>query len=134
MEKIEGKFEGYVWMSDAERPEICLADRDTEIALDETANPFVIEAALFDKTRSESLSVSFVDGHYIIARRHVEPGDLQGNDHATPKTYLPHRMPGKIRGLKYIQYWKDVDDPLCEGMTTLQPSDLVFAGFDKAEE
>jgi CRISPR type III-associated protein (TIGR04423 family) len=133
MEEIKGKYEGYIWMSDATHPVVYHGDKIVNLMLDEHDNPFIIEGELFDRTSGESISVRFVDGRYIIARRHVGPDELKGNAHATPKCYLAQRMPG-VAGLNYLQYWETVSDPLCEGMTTLQPSDLVFVGFKNQEE
>lgn len=130
---IKGNYEGYLWWSDATKPDILEPDKASEIVLDDNANPFVIEGELYDAGKGESVSIRFVDGRYIIKSFQVKPDDLNGSDKATVKTYLAQRMPG-IEKLKYLQYWEKVSDPLCEGMETLQPSDLVFVGFKKKED
>ena len=48
----------------------------------------------------------------------------------TRKIYVARRMQG-IKGLKFLQYWTSEPDVLCEGMPVLQPSKLVFVGFEK---
>lgn len=130
---IKGNLEGYLWWSDATKPEILVPDKASEIVLDDNTNPFVIEGELYDAGKGESVSIRFVDGRYIIKSFLVETGDLNGSKRATVKTYLAQRMQG-IEKLKYLQYWEKVSDQLCEGMETLQPGDLVFTGFKKKEE
>lgn len=130
---IEGNYEGYLWMSDATKPEMLEPDEASEIVLDDNANPFVIEGELYDAGKGESVSVRFVDGRYIIKSFQVTADDLSGSKQVTVKTYIAQRMPG-IEKLKYLQYWEKVNDPLCEGMETLQPTDLVFVGLKKKEE
>jgi CRISPR type III-associated protein (TIGR04423 family) len=41
-----------------------------------------------------------------------------------------HRMEN-VQKMKFRQYWRPVEDDLCEGMTVLQPAELVFVGFEK---
>ena len=47
MEQIEkSTYQGYLWYSDKDQPKV-LNNVDSEITLDETKNPFVIEGQLF---------------------------------------------------------------------------------------
>jgi CRISPR type III-associated protein (TIGR04423 family) len=36
-----------------------------------------------------------------------------------------------VQKMKFRQYWRPVEDDLCEGMKVLQPAELVFVGFEK---
>ena len=66
MEQIEkSTYQGYLWYSDKDQPKV-LNNVDSEITLDETKNPFVIEGQLFDGKRS--ISIKYVDGKYIVKK------------------------------------------------------------------
>lgn len=127
---IKGNYEGYIWYSDSTSPEVKHPNVQTDLALDDSKNPFIVEGELWDSVNHESVSIRFVDGHYIVRPFTVAEADLNGSETATIKSYLAQRMPGITR-LKYLQYWKPIPDPWCEGMKALQPSDLVFIGFEK---
>ncbi len=131
-ENIKGNYEGYIWMSDATKPVVYNSNESVDITLDDNANPFVIEGELYDKQNGESISIRFADGHYFVKKFTVKPEDLKGSERVTKKEYLAQRMPGVGR-LKYLQYWNEAKDTLCDDMETLQPGDLVFVGY-KAEE
>lgn len=130
---IKGKFEGYLWKSDNDAPILFDGKEYKEIAFDNSVNPFVVEGELYDAENGLSYTVRFVDGKYIIECHQVTKADIAGNEHITKKEYLAQRMQG-VSALKYLQYWKIVNDELCEGMETLQPDDLVFVGFKKESE
>lgn len=130
---IKGNYIGYIRRSDATCPVVYAPAQDLDLTLDDNANPFVLEGELYDADRGESLTIRYADGHYYVKSFHVTPEDMKGSEHVTRKEYLPLRMPG-VGKLKYLQFWDEVADPLCEGMTTLQPGDLVFVGFKAGED
>lgn len=132
-EQIKGKFEGYIWQSDKVAPEVFYPATEKEITLDDSVNPFIIEGELYDASSGLSVSIRFVDGHYIIKKTTVKPSDIKDSDNTTVKEYLAQRMPGILK-LRYLQLWNSVKDPLCEDMETLQPGDLVFVGFITKED
>lgn len=132
-EQIKGKFEGYLWQSDKAAPDVFSPATEQEITLDDSVNPFIIEGELYDASSGLSVSIRFVDGHYIIKKTTVKPSDIKDSDNTTVKEYLAQRMPG-ISKLRYVQKWNSVKDPFCEGMETLQPGDLVFVGFTTKED
>lgn len=131
-QNIKGNYVGYIRMSDATKPVVYFPVKLVDITLNDQANPFVIEGELYDAEKGLSVSIRFVDGHYIVKEYPVKAEDLKGSSRVTRKAYLAQRMPG-VGMLKYLRYWDEVEDPRCEGMVTLQPGDLVFVGF-KAEE
>lgn len=131
---LSGTYEGYYWLNNATAPEVLEASPfPTELGkLDATVNPFIIEAQLFDKENKKSISVKYVDGTYILNEYDLaekESADQSDGDGCcfTLKEYFANRMNGKK--LIFRQYWKPVEDPLCEGMSVLQPSEMVFVGF-----
>lgn len=48
----------------------------------------------YDAEKGQSVSIRFVDGHYIVKEFSVKAVDLKGSDHVIPKVYLAQRMPG----------------------------------------
>lgn len=130
---IKGNYEGYLWMSNESQPKLYRDDSSAEIKLIDGENPFVIEGNLFDKKSGESISIKFVDGHYIVTRFHVDAQDLKGSDRATVKEYIAQRITG-VAKVRYLQYWDIVKDILCDGMETLRPWNMVFIGFNDKEE
>lgn len=126
-------YQGYYWMSDATDP-VLVKDAIPEFLsrLDANANPFIIEAQLFDYSNRLSYSVKYVDGSYIAHRQEVKESlkDVEAGkyDHITLKKNYANRMPG-LR-LCFFQYWKEKPDMLCEGMNVLQPAEMAFVGFE----
>ena len=120
------KYEGYVWMSDKEKPDV-LRDELLKVDFSTIENPFVIEAQLFDKESLTSYSVKFIDGEYYVKDFKLTEEDLKGATVFIPKS----RLKG-VKGLKYVMKWEvqEEGDPLCEGMKTKVPTALVFIGFD----
>jgi len=119
------KFQGYVWMSDRDIPEVFNNDKSKELILDENVNPFAVEVQLFDTEKEISYSVKYVDGKYLMNIYHLK--EMKGC--FTKKTFLSNRVG---YDLVFNQYWKEEQDKdFCEGMNVLEPSSLVFVGFSK---
>ena len=99
MEQIEkSTYQGYLWYSDKDQPKV-LNNVDSEITLDETKNPFVIEGQLFDGKRS--ISIKYVDGKYIVKKYVL--AELPKEDF-TEQSLLAHRMKD-VKSLNFRQYW-----------------------------
>ena len=114
MEQIEkSTYQGYLWYSDKDQPKV-LNNVDSEITLDETKNPFVIEGQLFD-------------GKYIVKKYVL--AELPKEDF-TEQSLLAHRMKD-VKSLNFRQYWREQEDELCDGKKVLQPAELVFVGLKK---
>lgn len=143
------KYEGYVWMSDSTQPTI-LEDGKVVVPDDVTtasvinekgvleliddANPFVIEAQLYDRVNRHSIAIKYIDGKYIINEKNVQESDLTSAD-VQATVFESNRMNREEkRKLAFLQYWAPEADPLCEGMPVLQPAELVFVGFKKEEK
>jgi CRISPR type III-associated protein (TIGR04423 family) len=127
--KIEKSiYDGYIWYSDKSNPEI-FQNQDFEFDADKIGNPFIIEGQLYDEQKKISYSIKFVDGKYICKKyENVCPESADG-DSIVKKIFHSNRMDNLK--LQFLQYWKEEDDELCEGMKVLQPKELVFVGFVK---
>lgn len=128
VEKIERAiYDGYIWYSDKSSPEV-FQDKDYEFDADKVGNPFMIEGQLYDAQKMISYSIKFVDGKYLCRRYEVKSTDFNKSD-VEIKAFHANRM-GNLK-LRFLQYWKEEDDELCEGMKVLQPAELVFVGLVK---
>lgn len=124
--KIEkSKYQGYLWYSDNKEPQV-LNNEVFELEIADNANPFVIEGQLFDGQKS--ISIKYVDGKYYVNTYDLE--DLDGVKQE--QMFFSHRMGD--RKLYFKQFWQPVNDEQCEGMQVLQPTELVFVGFNDKED
>lgn len=124
------KYEGYIWMSDSNKPDVLNRKPIPEyIQWEDGKNPFVIEALLFDRDNQMSYTVRYIDGVHKVFSTKVDDDELVGNAH-----YISKRM-GDHHKLRFFQRWKTDDDidNLCEGMPTLIPGELVFVGFESSK-
>lgn len=119
----KSKYQGYIWYSNAQNPQVITDDKEFELEVLDNVNPFVIEGQLYDGERS--ISIKFVDGEYIV--KDILVSDIKGEK--KEQTFYSNRMDGRI--LKFIQFWREESDEYCEGMKVLQPKELVFVGFEK---
>ncbi|ACX75156.1 hypothetical protein FSU_2045 [Fibrobacter succinogenes subsp. succinogenes S85] len=120
--------QGYIWKSDADKPQVfngCACN----LVLDDSANPFVLEAMLYDAQTQDSYMIKYVDGRHLIQEYNL----FNKFDDVTEISVLPNRMEG-IPELKLKQFWKKTPDKLCNGFETLTPAEIVFAGFKKVGE
>ena len=126
METIEkAPYEGYIWLSNRQKPLVISPDKPN--VSHDTDNSFIVEGNLWNETDNVSIMIKYVDGKYIV-RRTVVTDECRKN--ATEKEFIAHRIDG-VKKLKFLQYWVETVDALCEGMTTLRPGKLVFVGFSK---
>ena len=118
-------YQGYIWRSDSDRPEVLTGDKEYGgFTPNPDGNPFIIEGNLWNEANSTSISIRYVDGLYYIHRT-----TLTGEtDHSTIKKYVAHRI-DEYKYLGFVQLWESRPDPMCEGMEVLEPSKLVFIGF-----
>lgn len=150
MHTIEkAKYEGYLWWSDNKKPIVYYGNDVLSLQFDDKDNPFIIEGNLWDSESRISIYIKYVDGKHIIRRTSVTKDELNGindcslevNDISCPliattiKEFIAHRIPS-VRKLRFLQYWETVADKenMCEGMVALQPSKIVFIGFNKEEK
>lgn len=124
---------GYLWKSDQEKPDVYHGDKAISVSLTDGENPFIIEGNLWDADHLTSISIKFVDGKYIVNTCTLTEEDMKNSDTITRRTFIAHRIEGEHH-LKFMQFWKEEPDSLCEGMTTLIPDKLVFVGFENKKQ
>jgi len=124
----KGNYEGWLWRSDAIKPEVISPDKERDFTFDDNENPFVVEGQLWDAATKTSYAIKYVDGKYIITKHLVTDEEL--NNKENKKYFIPHRLDG-IKSIKMLQYWKEEEDPECENFKVLVPWKLVFVGFQK---
>lgn len=117
------EYEGYIWYSNQSLPE----QRNKISKSDFTDLPFIVEGNLYSKKDEISINIKNIDGEYFITQ-----GILKNlpDDQITRQEFLAHKLDG-IKQIKMIQFWKEDEDELCEGMKTLKPSWQAFQGFIK---
>lgn len=131
MEKIEkAKYEGYVWWSDKDHPEVYYGNEEVDFSLNDGENPFIIEGNLWDEAAKKSIFIRYVDGQYFTSETTVKEEERNNPEHCTQKDFIAHRIEG-VHTLSFLQYWKAFKDELCKDMEALRPEKLVFIGFDK---
>ena len=126
MIKIEKSiYEGYMWYSDAKEPQI-YDQEEKDWVIKEDENPFIVEGQLYDTENMKSISIKFVDGEYLVQTHDIDSLDFH-RANVDIKVFQSNRMNG--RKLRFLQYWNEKEDELCENMKVLVPSKRVFAGF-----
>jgi CRISPR type III-associated protein (TIGR04423 family) len=125
-------YEGYLWMSDAKKPQTDSFDKWLNIA--DNNNPFIVEGQLYSEEVKKSYSIKYVDGKHIVVEYDLNkiPDNWISED-SDVKKFIPNRL-GKVSKVLFRQYWKPEKDELCEGMETLVPAAYVFVGFEYNKE
>ncbi len=120
----KARYVGYLWLSDETTP-IIIENGKIEISLFEQVNPFVIEGQLFDPEGNKSYSIRYSDGQYFITLFDAEDLKHCGDD---VTEYMSLRMGN--RKLCFKRLWLPQPDALCENMEVLEPSAMIFVGFE----
>ena len=101
MSKIEIKdidfglcYEGYLWMSNENKPRVFSPAAVLSRTPLETQNPFVVEGYLYNKEQGVSISIKSLDGDLCIHRFDVQESDFNSSE-VTQVAYHSHRMDGK---------------------------------------
>lgn len=131
MKLEKAKYIGYIWESDKTHPAVYYGVDEFEPKFDNNANPFVVEAQLWDAESRTSYSIKYVDGRHERRKYQVTPEALA--DKNMKKEYVPHRI-DKVKKLVFLQYWNKEADPECEGFDVLVPGERVFVGFKMKED
>ncbi len=131
--KIErAKYIGYLWYSNSSAPEVYYGDKELELVLEDSDNPFIIEGLLWNSEKNVSIHVYYLEGHYTKRERAVKEEWLNRNDDRHTKVeYVAHRI-SKVKKLIFIQCW-DLDhchDNGCCDMPVYVPTELLFCGFN----
>ena len=135
MSKIEIKdidfglcYEGYLWMSNENKPRAFSPAAVISRTLLQTQNPFVVAGYLYNKEQGVSISIKSPDGELCIHRFDVQESDFSSCE-VTQVAYHSHRMDGKC--LPFLRYWAAKPDVACLGMEVLTVEKMVFVGFKK---
>lgn len=128
------KYDGYLWWSDEEKPEVfhneILSSKVHELWPTESNNPFIIEGNIWDSISETSYLIRFIDGEYLVYKF-----DMKGiaEENITKISYLPHRMP-EVEKLKFKEVWLEKPDNNCNDFNVLKPAFTAFVGFKYKEE
>ena len=135
MSKIEIKdidfglcYEGYLWMSNENKPRIFAPAAMIDRTLLEGLNPFVAEGYLYNKEQGVSISIKSPNGRPCAHRFLVNAVDFHSEE-VTPVEYHAHRMDGNR--LLFLRYWTAKPDGACLDMPVLTLDKMVFVGFKK---
>lgn len=135
----EANYQGYYWLSDANTPCVLNGEAPFHHDLNPEANPFIIEAQLYDPVNRVSYSVKYIDGKYVAHRWDNVDRDMADGENYILHKYYPNRLEKEEQAimLHFIQHWVAERDPACagdmdnpdSGMSVLQPKELIFVGF-----
>ncbi len=125
------KYEGYVWYSDKREPRKVLTGEEFSFNEKENANPFVIEALLYDRENEISIIVKHTGRHIIseIDLKNLPEGSVLSDE----KKYYPHRLGDNILKVNFKQLWIPEADKNCKGMKVLNLRAIVFTGLEQVE-
>lgn len=120
-------YEGYVWLSNKKNPFILL-DESFDFSTVE-ANPFIIEALLFNKKENKSIHIQHT-GEYQIFEYDLSKLE---KSNCVEKEYLPHRLKD-VEKVLFKQIWLPEKDGNCAEFDVLILKAIVFCGFNNKEE
>ena len=120
------EYQGYLWLSDSKEP-IILREEKIPQNIFKTL-PFVVEGYLYCKPKNGlSIKIKNIDGDYqafSVELDQISKKQLTQND------FVAIKNRGSIKFIRSVQYWEQVQDELCDGMTSLEPSWITFNGFN----
>lgn len=127
-------YEGYLWMSNENHPQVFHPESLIDRQLFEGHNPFVAEGYLFNHEKGFSISIKYVDGRYRIYIDKVKPSDFNSKD-TDRLCYLTQRMDhSDALWAEFLRYWTETPDPTCLDMNVQEVEKEVFVGFKTKEE
>lgn len=125
-------FQGYVWYSDKEEPEVLVSARKFDFSTVGT-NPFIQEALLFCEDTKTSVMIRHT-GSYQISEFDLKKLEQQGAVLSEEKQYYPHRLGFNDKKVCIQQLWLPEPDTNCEGMEVLTLKAHIFTGFKELEK
>lgn len=127
-------YEGYLWMSNENHPQVFHPESLIDRQLFEVHNPFVAEGYLFNHEKGISISIKYVDGRYRIHIDKVKPSDFNSKD-TDRLCYLTQRMDhSDALWAEFLRYWTETPDPACLDMNVQEVEKELFVGFKTKEE
>jgi len=121
----EGRYDGYVWMSDKEYPKVLSGE---PFVVANGAGSFVLEALLIDRENARSVHVRHVN-RYLVVVYELKEAKKKGIRYEM-LDFVPHRITGK-REVHFLRTWTEEEDPMCDGMKVWMPGEIIFIGFDR---
>jgi CRISPR type III-associated protein (TIGR04423 family) len=120
------KFEGYVWLSNSEKPIILPKENVDFSKYEEGKNPFIVEALLYSREQNKSVIIRHTGKYHIYE---YDLNNLPDGAVLEDVEYLPHRLDG-VKKVCFKQLWLPEEDENCEKMKVLKMKALIFTGFD----
>ena len=118
-------YEGYIWYSNSQRPQILRCEEFDFSSIGEEDNPFIVEALLYAPEDNISLIIRHT-GSYIISEFNMNK--LPEGAELVEVAYLPYRL-GNVKKVAFKQLWLPEQDEFCENMPVLKMKALLFTGF-----
>jgi len=122
----EGNYQGYYWLSDAQKPELHENESIDPLLFEQGKVPFVVEGNFYCKDKMISLQVKNRDGNCHIAQ--IDVSDMD-----EIKRYDCSHLKEKIGYTQYkmIEHWEAVaGGSYLADMETLEPTWSAFVGFE----
>jgi|GEM_PF-2336562 len=124
-------YTGYLWPCDQHKP-IVLFDEPIPEQWIDSSWPFIQEGWLFDPTTQQSVYITYQDSLqcYVYNLRALQE---KANIELIPRLYYAHHQMSHKENLilQFYEVWIPQTDPLCEGMSVLRPTAMIFGGFYK---
>ncbi|MDA8972508.1 TIGR04423 family type III CRISPR-associated protein [bacterium] len=117
-------YEGYLWYSDANQPEIFEGKKFTPDQL--TTLPFVVEGMLYAAKEKVSIRIVNIDGAYRISKVTLDniPKELVTE-------YFAKKEFGEFIKIKMYQHWEEKEDIINNNRPVLSATWSAFIGFKK---
>lgn len=122
------KYDGYYWASGENKPKLINNENiDLNAVLEELEDSlFIQEAMLWNEERKISIMINYTDkqriGQYELSNKELDRKE-------DTRVYESNRLGG--RKLKFLQYWEEEKDKLCDDLPVLKMKAQVFVGFDQ---
>lgn len=125
------EYEGYIWVSDAKKPEIITSEAElSKYEKNGTpTNPFILEGHLYSRSQNISVSIRHTSGKYYITQFNI--AELNEKENLVDKYYLAHRNLDKENQLHFQEIWLPESDKNCENMEVLTKKAVAFVGFEE---
>ena len=118
-------YEGYLWYSNANEPELFNRRKISENDLKQL--PFVVEGLLYCPDENVSIRITNIDGEYRISKMNV--AGISSSQ--TTSFQLNTDKFGEGKFIHIYQHYENLPDPVNEGWEVAQPTWFAFVGFKK---
>lgn len=119
---LKGKYQGYIWLSDADKPVIIKDNICISTQMPKIHRNFMVEALLYNKGNEKSIHLTHTQ------RYHINEFDLSIFRDTSDCEYIAHKLTG-YRKIKFTAVYEDIADELCEGMFVSTRKFTAFTGL-----